>query len=168
MKPLLEYMMSETPVARFDQGHCSAVVYPDVVEYVFHRADKVAVDALIELFNQVVALRYPNGYTGIVRIVYDTREAGPPPFFWLFTRGQQWRQQHPTYQPSEVRMALIYASTHRFHEAFLMRLVEQFHTLFSHQTHRFGLFEEDRAAALEWLRAEDAPDHLRDTVVRSF
>lgn len=160
--------MTETPVARLDKGLCSAVVYPDVVEYVFHQADKAAVDALIELLDQVVALRYPNGYNGVVRIVYDTREAGPPPFFWLFTRGQQWRHQHPAYQPSEVRMALIYSPSHRFHEAFLLRLVEQFQALFSRRTHRFGLFEDDRTAALDWLRSEDAPDHLRDTVVRSF
>jgi hypothetical protein len=158
----------ESTVTRIDGEHCSAILYPDVVEYVLHRADKATVDALIGLFDQVIARRYPHGHTGKVRLIYDARAAGALPLFWLFTRGREWVSQNRAYTPTEVRIAMLYRPHQSFHQTFFMRMLEQFQPFFTTQTHRFGFFEEDRAAALVWLRAEEAPDHLRETVYRPF
>jgi hypothetical protein len=155
--------------ATFIEGqYCTAILYVDRVEYVFNRADKAAVDDLIDLFDRVLARRHPHGHSGKVRLLYDMRACGPLPFFWLFTRGQEWRRRHPEYVPSEVRMALLYGPQHRFHDSFFMHMVEQFQGLFTRSTHRFGLFESDHQAAVEWLHSVDAPDHVRDAVVRPF
>ncbi len=159
----------ESPITQLHSPYCSATIYEDRVEYRFHRADKNAVDAFIDLLDQVLLLRYPDGvYTGMVRLLYDVRVPEVLPFYWLFSRAMEWRKNHPGYAPSEVRMAVLFGPQHRFHDAMFLRMVQQFSSLFSRNGHRFGLFEDDYEAALEWLHGEVAPDHLRDAILRSF
>lgn len=160
--------MVDAGVSRLDSAHCSAVLHPDFIEYIFHSADKAAVDSFISLMDRVLALRYPAGFTGTVRLIYDSRTAGVPPLFWLFTRGVEWRMRHPAYAPSQVRMALLYPANQRFHDSFLFRMAEQFQWLFTHSSHRFGLSEDDRQAAIDWLMSAEADDHLRDALIRPF
>jgi hypothetical protein len=157
--------MSELQTIR--QGpYCTAHIHPDlVVEFVFHQANTATIDALMQLYNRVLprCAEQP-----ISRLIYDTRQSDALPFFYLLTRTLQWRMAHQDFDPAELRMALLYTPEQRFHESFLVRILNQFKALIPFQSLRFGLFEEGYAEGLEWLRAAEAPDHLLDVTYRSF
>lgn len=121
----------------------------DIHEFTFFDSTRQSVDDL-SMLQQDWINRNTGKLSGIVvRVLYDLRRSGPLPMNYAFKRNADLLRQNPTYQPTQVRHAIVYNPSYSGYGMLSRKMLQ----LFTPGYIRTEFFLE-RDAAIRWLLAE--------------
>ncbi len=146
--------MIERQVPQRIQGiSCNGYWHPEsgLIEFAFRRSNNAAVDELMQHYDRMLQLSDREYFSGVARILYDTRVSGALPLFYYSKKLNEWSKRHPNYKPSSFRVALLFSPQQRFYD----RLYQQMLKLIPSINYLVGSFINDRDAAIRWLMSDE-------------
>lgn len=117
-------------------------------EFTFFDSTRQTVDDLSALQQDWINRNTGNLSGIVVRVLYDLRRSGPLPMNYAFKRNADLLRQNPTYQPTQVRHAILYNPSYKGYGPLSRKMLQLF-------TPRYIVTEffQERDAAIRWLLA---------------